>query len=69
MAEFQESPVTWRKSSRSAQGNCVEVAFTDEGEVWIRDSKDRGGGMLRVTADTWREFLRGVKTGEFDLMG
>lgn len=37
----------WRTSSRSGQtGQCVEVARTKTGVV-VRDSKDRGGPVLR----------------------
>lgn len=37
----------WRTSSRSGQtGQCVEVARTGTG-VAVRDSKDRGGPVLR----------------------
>jgi hypothetical protein len=58
---------TWRKSSRSGgDGNCVEVAFAADGTVGVRDSKNRSGPHLEFTADEWRAFLGGVKTGEFD---
>ncbi|HKN56484.1 MAG TPA: DUF397 domain-containing protein [Amycolatopsis sp.] len=41
--------LTWVKSSYSATDeNCVEVAFA-EPAVLIRDSKDPGGGVLKLT--------------------
>jgi hypothetical protein len=52
----------WRKSSYSGNGggNCVEVA--DHGNrVLVRDTKDRGGAILRVSHETWRRFTDGVK--------
>lgn len=47
----------WRTSSYSGgvQSNCVEVR---PGRViGVRDSKDRSGGVLRVTPRTWRNFV------------
>ncbi|WP_247662513.1 DUF397 domain-containing protein [Micromonospora sp. U21] len=47
----------WRKSSRSNQDNCVEVA-TDPGDVvGVRDSKDPDGPVLAVDAYSWRLFV------------
>ena len=59
----------WRTSSRSnGQGQCVEVAFLDGGDVAVRDTKDRGAGPVhRYTRTEWAAFVGGVKDGEFDL--
>jgi hypothetical protein len=58
------SEVEWRKSSYSAQGNCVEVGFlSGSGQVAIRDSKDRGGPVLVVSEADWHAFLQCVKDG------
>ena len=58
---------TFRKSTKSyAQGDCVEVAKTDEGIV-VRDSKNRDKGTLTFTPDEWDAFVVGAKNGEFDL--
>ena len=54
----------WRKSSYSSnQGACVEVARLPNGTA-VRDSKDAGGPILRFSAEAWRAFLDGVKSGE-----
>jgi Domain of unknown function (DUF397) len=59
---------TWRKSSySSAQGNCVEVCTSQPGVVGVRDSKDRYGCEINVSALAWSAFVQGVKRGEFDL--
>lgn len=56
------SQLEWRKSSYSAQGNCVEVSFLDGGRrVAMRDSKDRAGPLLVFSDDAWQRFLRQVK--------
>ena len=58
----------WRTSSRSSGGaNCVEVASADNAPlVAVRDSKDRAGGTLLFTPQAWRDFVAGVRAGEFD---
>ncbi|TDD58213.1 DUF397 domain-containing protein [Kribbella antibiotica] len=58
----------WRKSIRSnGGGNCIEVAFLDDGRVAVRDTKDSGTGpVLRFTPGEWNAFILGVKDGEFD---
>lgn len=60
-----ESP-RYRKSSFSGpQGDCVELAPVD-GHVWVRDSKDPDGPVLRFTRTEIAALLAGVKAGEFD---
>ncbi|MCW2568270.1 MAG: hypothetical protein JWN54_2367 [Mycobacterium sp.] len=56
----------WTKAARSGNdGQCVEVR--DLGDVIeVRDSKDRGGPVLRYTAGEWDAFLDGARNGEFD---
>jgi hypothetical protein len=59
----------WRKSTRSGNGgsDCVEVAKNLPDVVGVRDSKDRSGPVLAFDPRAWADFLRGVKSGEFDL--
>jgi hypothetical protein len=54
-----------RRSSFCSYGSCVEVADRDRAVV-VRSSDDPGR-ELSFTSDEWREFVRGVKAGEFDL--
>lgn len=51
----------WRKSSFSDAngGDCVEVAASDI--VMIRDTTNRDGVMLSVTAGTWSAFLATIR--------
>lgn len=68
MAEMAEgidlSRAVWRKSTRSNNGGaCVEVATNLPGVVAVRDSKDREGTVLVVSANEWRAFLGGVRDG------
>jgi len=55
----------WRKSTYSANGACVEVAFVG-GRIALRDSKDRRGPVLSFTVSEWAAFLSGVRDGQFD---
>lgn len=55
----------WRTSSRSQDTNCVEVAHVGA-DVRVRDTKNREGTTLTVSADAWRAFIAAVKDGEFN---
>ena len=58
----------WRKSSFSAaNGDCVEVARTDDG-VMIRNSNDLDQGVMTFTRAELSAFIAGAKAGEFDDM-
>jgi hypothetical protein len=53
--------ITWRKSSYSgSQANCVEVGNA-AGLVEIRDTNDRRGPALTVSADAWHRFTTRIK--------
>jgi hypothetical protein len=58
----------WRKSQRSGGPNtaCVEVADEHDGDVFVRDSKDPQGPVLRFDRETWRVFVADVKADRFD---
>jgi hypothetical protein len=66
MAGRDEATGLWHKSSRSADGGCVEVR-TDADAVQVRDSKNRDGALLTFTHREWRAFVSGVRLGEFDV--
>lgn len=53
---------TWRVATYTggSGGNCVEVGAADHA-ILIRDSKDRTGETLTVTAATWRAFANSLK--------
>ncbi|GAB3811837.1 DUF397 domain-containing protein [Micromonospora zhanjiangensis] len=53
----------WRKSSRSAEGNCVEVADNLLGLVAVRDSKDPDGPALTFVPARWTDFVHAVRSG------
>lgn len=56
----------WRKSSRSTNGACVEVAPRTD-TVLVRDSKDPHGPVLSFDRAAFAAFVGGVADGEFDL--
>jgi hypothetical protein len=56
----------WRKSTRSDDGNCVEVGHSDHGSIGVRDSKDLAGPMLDFDQASWTAFTREVRTGRLD---
>ena len=63
--ELDRSRAVWRTSSYSNNGGaCVEVAGNMPGVVAVRDSKDRNGPVLVLTAAQWTEFTAGIRAGE-----
>jgi Domain of unknown function (DUF397). len=63
MSPIDLTGAVWRKSARSAQGNCVEVARLAGGRVAVRDSKNPLGSVLVFTSAEWGAFVDGVKSG------
>ncbi|KAB2383635.1 DUF397 domain-containing protein [Actinomadura montaniterrae] len=56
---------TWRKSSYSGQGGtgeCIEVARLPEA-IGIRDSRDSGGGHLRLSRSAFAALVGRLKRG------
>lgn len=53
--------IAWRKSSYSgSEANCVEVGNA-ACLVQVRDTNDRTGPALTVSADAWRRFTTAIK--------
>jgi hypothetical protein len=44
----------------------VEVALLPTGEVAVRDNKDPNPSVQLYSTTEWRDFVAGVKNGEFD---
>jgi Domain of unknown function (DUF397) len=58
--ESRISAQTWRKSSYSEAGNCVEVGDKN-GQVLVRDTKlATRSGVLSFSMLAWREFIDSV---------
>ena len=53
--------LTWRVSSWSAGGNCIEAASSKNG-IYVRDTKKRSRGPLSFPAGAWKEFIRAIQT-------
>ena len=66
MGDSQQSPNTWRTSSASGGGNCVEVSFRDE-SILVRRSHDLDSPILSFTRSEWKAFIMGAVDGEFDI--
>jgi hypothetical protein len=54
----------WRKATFSGNGggDCVEVANSTHA-VMVRDTKDRDGATLGVSAEAWRRLVADVRSG------
>jgi hypothetical protein len=57
--------VEFRKSTFCEKDDCVEVGLVGNGARLVRDSKHRGGPVLRFTESEWDAFVKGVNAGEF----
>jgi Domain of unknown function (DUF397) len=62
------SAAVWVKSTHSMSNGCVEVAFVD-GQIAVRDSKNRDGAVLVFTPREWDAFISGVTDGQFQRPG
>ncbi|MEU6578162.1 DUF397 domain-containing protein [Streptomyces sp. NPDC046805] len=51
----------WRTSSYTSQDTCVEVADNNLHTVMVRDTKDRGRGVVCVLPTAWAAFVRYAK--------
>jgi len=58
---------SFRKSTFSGTGSCIEVRRLPDGRIALRDSKDVSLPPHHFTAAEWTAFLAGVRAGEFDL--
>jgi len=57
----------WRVSSMcGGNGECVAVAKLPDGDIVVKDTKERNGQVLRFSASEWGAFLAGVRAGEFE---
>lgn len=55
------SQPVWRVATYTGgNGNCVEVADTTR-VVLVRDTKDRGGAVLSISAEAWQRFTDALK--------
>lgn len=60
--------MTWRKSTYSNNGACVELADLG-GSIGVRDSKHPDAGHLTISRDQLAEVLAAVSRGEIDDLG
>jgi hypothetical protein len=57
--------LSWRKSSASGSGDCVEAA-AENGYILLRDSKRKHSQILRFTIPKWESFLSDVRSGRLN---
>lgn len=61
--DTRTSELRWRTSTYSQpRGNCVEWAER-HGLVYLRDSRDRNGGVLTFSGRSWSEFVTAARAG------
>ncbi|MFE7274480.1 DUF397 domain-containing protein [Streptomyces sp. NPDC057623] len=58
---MQTEAPNWRTSTYTGTENCVEVADKDLKHVLVRDTKERGRGLLAVQRSSWAAFVEHVK--------
>jgi hypothetical protein len=62
----QPSQPAWRRSTKCAGGDCVEIRIAGE-EVAMRDSKNPDAAILQFSGEGWQAFVAAIQDGEFDL--
>jgi predicted secreted Zn-dependent protease len=57
--------IDWRTSLSCESGGCVTVA-SHEDSILLGNSSDPSSPVASYTRAEWREFVRGIKRGDFD---
>jgi hypothetical protein len=67
MAKYPSVPgdLNWHVSRACDGGACIRVARHGE-SVLIGNTTDPEGPVSKFTTDEWRQFLAGIKLGDFD---
>lgn len=55
----------WRTPRRCDAGACVQIAESGQ-MILVADSKAPRGPIISYTRSEFREFIQGVKSGDFD---
>ncbi|WP_067678097.1 DUF397 domain-containing protein [Nocardia miyunensis] len=63
---MNNTDLTWRVSTFSDNGTCVEVALAPDGGALVRNSNAREAGTLTFTQAEMAAWIKGIKAGEFD---
>ena len=63
--ERGQARLVWRTTLTCNGGACVKVAASDQ-VILIGDSKEPEGPVLSYSHTEWRQFVDGIKSGEFD---
>jgi len=66
MDSIEAMDIVWRVSSRSNGTACIEVAKS-EAAILVRDTKNRGCGMLALPFTAWEDFTRKIQTDSISL--
>lgn len=64
MHDVEDRECEWVRSNACADGTCLEV-MRNQTEILVRNSQNKHE-VLRFTPSVWRDFLKGVKRGDFD---
>ena len=69
MSAYKTAPgdLDWRVSRTCDSGACIKVAR--DGERIFFGNTTKPDSTITYTADEWREFVAGVRRGDFDDMG
>lgn len=51
----------WKSSYSGGAGDCIEVAWLEQGRVGVRDSKNPTGPALIFTGAEWSAFTVGLR--------
>jgi len=69
MSDAAHRSLSWRKSSFSGEAGCVEVAFANNHDVLVRDSKNPFPDSIHLSlkSEQWALLLADIRRGRLDL--
>jgi hypothetical protein len=67
VSDIAKMRISFRKSTHSVTGECIEAGSQSSRLMAVRDSKDAGGPQISISSADWRGFVSRIKAGRLPL--